>query len=54
MIRDEFNRLPDTLNDNSHCAGETRQHLHRAVTRNIRPTMAEALISTDGLQLLVS
>jgi UDP-2,3-diacylglucosamine pyrophosphatase LpxH len=47
MIRDELNRLPDTLDNNSHCAGETHQHLHRAVARHIRPTMAEALNSTD-------
>jgi hypothetical protein len=46
MIRDEFNRLYDSLGNNSHCAGETHQHLHRAVARQIRPTIAEALIST--------
>jgi hypothetical protein len=47
MIRDEFNRLPGTLENNSHCDGETHQHLHRAVARPIRPAIAEALISTD-------
>jgi hypothetical protein len=47
MIRDEFNRLYDTLDNNSHCAGEAHQHFHRAVARQIRPTIAEALISTD-------